>query len=49
VPIPGERVLCLGSAKPIACDATAGSDLDTAAGSRTLDRRRRRHRALRAA
>ena len=38
-PNPGERVPCLGSAKPIACDATAGSDLDTVAGSGTMDRR----------
>jgi hypothetical protein len=38
-PNPGERVPCLGSAKPIACDATAGSDLDAVAGSRTMDRR----------
>ena len=38
-PGPGERVPCLGSAKPIACDATAGSDLDTVAGSRTMNRR----------
>jgi hypothetical protein len=36
---PGERVPCLGSAKPIACDATAGSDLDAVAGSGTMDRR----------
>jgi hypothetical protein len=36
---PGERVPGLGSAKPIACDATAGSDLDAAAGSGTMDRR----------
>jgi len=35
--IPGERSPRRGSAKPIACDATAGSDLDAAAGSRTLD------------
>src|SRR2546430_239763 len=34
---------CLGSAKPIACDATGGSDLDSAAGSGSLDRRGRRH------
>jgi hypothetical protein len=34
-----DRVQCLGSAKPIACDATAGSDLDAVAGSRTMDRR----------
>jgi hypothetical protein len=38
-PNPGERVPCLGSAKPIACDATAGSDLDAAAGSGIMDRR----------
>jgi hypothetical protein len=38
-PNPGERVPCLGSAKPIACDATAGSDLDAVAGSGTMDRR----------
>jgi hypothetical protein len=38
-PNPGERVPCLGSAKPIACDATAASDLDTAAGSGTMIRR----------
>ena len=38
-PNPGERVPCLGSAKPIACDATVGSDLDTVAGSGTMDRR----------
>src|SRR6516164_3965351 len=37
-PNPGERVPCLGSAKPIACDATAGSDLDSAAGSGTMER-----------
>jgi len=37
-PKPGERVPCLSSAKPIACDATAGSDLDTAAASRTMNR-----------
>jgi hypothetical protein len=28
-PNPGERVPCLGSAKPIACDAAAASDLMT--------------------
>src|SRR5215813_10869741 len=39
---------CLGSAEPIACDATAGSDLDTAAGSWTIGRRGRRHRQHRA-
>jgi hypothetical protein len=38
-PNPGERVPCLGSAKPIACDATAGSDLDAVTGSGTMDRR----------
>jgi hypothetical protein len=38
-PNPGEWVPCLGSAKPVACDATAGSDLDTVAGSGTMDRR----------
>jgi drug/metabolite transporter (DMT)-like permease len=38
-PNPGERVPCPGSAKPIACDATAGSDLDAAVASRTMDRR----------
>ena len=38
-PNPGERVPCLGSAKPIACDATGGSDLDAVAGSGTMDRR----------
>ena len=38
-PNPGEQVPCLGSAKPIACDATTGSDLDTVAASRTVDRR----------
>ena len=42
--IPGERSPRLGSAQPIACDATRGSDLDTAAGSGTLDRPGRRHR-----
>jgi hypothetical protein len=36
---PGERVPGLGSAKPMACDAIAGSDLDAAAGSGTMDRR----------
>ena len=41
--ISGEWTPGRGSAKPIACDATAGSDLDAAAGSRTLDRRGRRH------
>jgi len=35
---PGERSPGLGSAEPIACDATAGSDLDAAAGSGTLER-----------
>jgi len=38
-PNPGERVPCLGSAKPIACDATAESDPDAAAASGTMDRR----------
>ena len=33
-PNPGERIPCLGSAEPIACDATAGSDLDAVAGER---------------
>jgi len=42
---PGERALGRGSAKPIACDATGGSDLDAAVGSGTLERRGRRHRA----
>jgi hypothetical protein len=36
-PDPGERTLGRGSAKPITCDATAGSDLDAAAGSRTIE------------
>jgi hypothetical protein len=31
-------MLCLGSAEPIARDATEGSDLDTVAGSGTLER-----------
>ena len=35
---PRERAPGLGSAKPIACDATAGSDLDAVAGSGTLER-----------
>ena len=38
-PNPGERVPRLGSAKPIACGRTAGSDLDALAGSGTMDRR----------
>src|SRR5215472_12356948 len=33
-PNPGERMPCLSSAEPIACDATAGSGLDPAAGER---------------
>jgi len=36
-PDPGERALGRGSAKPIACDATAGSDLDAAAGSGAIE------------
>ena len=36
---------CLGSAKPIAYDATLESDLDTAAGSRTLKPPRKTCRA----
>ena len=35
--IRGEWPLGLGSAKPIACDATAGSALDAAATSRTIE------------
>ena len=31
-------MLCLGSAEPIARDATEGSDLDTVAGSGTMKR-----------
>jgi hypothetical protein len=38
-PIPGEWAPCLGSAKPIACDATAESALYTVAGSWTMERR----------
>jgi hypothetical protein len=38
-PNTGERVPRLGSAKPIACGATAGSDLDAVAGSGIMDRR----------
>ena len=38
-PNPGEWTSSRGSAKPIACDATGGSDLDAAAGSGTIDRR----------
>jgi len=41
-PIPCEWAPRLGSAKPIACDATAGSDLDAAAASGTMERRGRR-------
>jgi hypothetical protein len=37
-PLACERVLCLGSAEPIARDAAEGSDLDTVAGSGTLER-----------
>jgi hypothetical protein len=33
---PCDWVPCLGSAKPIVCDATAGSDLDAVAGSGTI-------------
>ena len=36
-PIPGEWPRGLASAKPIACDATAGSDLDAAAASWTIE------------
>ncbi len=36
-PKPGEWALGLGSAKPIACDATAGSDLDAVTASRTIE------------
>jgi hypothetical protein len=44
--IPSERAPGLGSAKPIACDATAGSGLDAATGSGTMDRRGRRLPAI---
>src|SRR5262249_32120426 len=37
--IPCEWTPGRGSAKPIACDATAGSDLDAVAGSGTMTRR----------
>jgi hypothetical protein len=35
---PGERAPGPGSAKPIACDATGGSDLDAVTASGTLER-----------
>ena len=44
-PNPGEWAPGLGSAEPVACDATGGSDLDAAAGSGTIDRHGRRHYA----
>jgi hypothetical protein len=39
---PGEWTPGLGSAKPLACDATAGSAQDAVAASRTISRRGRR-------